>query len=292
MIRSSRHPASAWVTVILTVVAMTAFAANSIFCRLALKQEAIDALSFTTLRISSGAAALGIFLFFSATRKKEPAALTVKMASMLVTYALTFSLAYLSLPAGTGALILFGAVQTTMITAGVLGGERLSPVQWIGFLMAILGFIGLALPGLGAPPLQGALLMALAGMAWGFYSLMGKKVQHPSGATALNFIYAVPLVCLFQAGSLGMTSSAIHITPPGVLFAILSGTLASGAGYVTWYAALKSLSASKAAIVQLTVPVIAATGGLLFLGEPLSWRLVVCGMIILTGVGMAITSRQ
>lgn len=267
---------------------MVAFAANSIFCRFALEKSLIDALSFSSIRITSGAVVLWIIFIFSARQSKPPFKSSLKMASMLVLYAVSFSLAYLSLSTGTGALILFGAVQTSMIISGFIAGERLSLKQWTGLFMAVTGLICLVFPGITAPSVSGALLMGLAGMAWGLYSLMGKKAGNPVAATAFNFIYAVPMVLLIQL----LIHSPIHISLKGFIFAALSGSIASGAGYVIWYAALKHLSASRAAIIQLTVPVIAAVGGLIFLSENPSLRLILSGMIILSGVALAMVQKK
>lgn len=278
--------------ILATALAMAAFAANSIFCRLALKQNLIDAVSFSGIRITSGAVLLSAILLTGPARPRMPLKSTLKMAGMLVTYAVAFSCAYLSLSTGTGALILFGAVQATMIISGLIRGERLNLIQWTGTGLALGGFVCLVLPGLSAPPLAGSLLMALAGTAWGFYSLMGRRTNDPVAATAWNFIWAVPLVSVIQIIAILSNHAKPCHSAPGILYAVLSGALASGAGYVLWYTALRGLSAAKAAVVQLTVPVFAALGGLVFIGEPFSFRLAACGFLILTGVGMVMTARQ
>lgn len=272
-------------TVSLTAVAMLAFAANSVLCRLALQQEAIDAASFTVIRLLSGALALALLL---GARGLPPArAGNWRSAFALFAYAAAFSFAYVSLPTGVGALLLFAAVQATMILTGLLRGERLTMSQLVGLLLAFGGFIHLLLPGLSAPPLGGALLMVGAGIAWGVYSLRGRGTGNPLAATAGNFLRTVPMaigLAMLGVGSVNLQSS-------GVLYAVLSGALASGAGYAVWYAALRGLSATGAATVQLSVPVIAALGGVLLLGEVVTWRLVLASVAILGGVAIVLRGR-
>jgi drug/metabolite transporter (DMT)-like permease len=207
------------------------------------------------------------------------------MPMMLTTYALFFSYAYITLGAGTGALILFGAVQATMIFSGWLSGERMTILQFAGFFLAVSGLVYLVFPGLSAPSPYGACLMALAGIAWGIYSLLGRQSADPVSTTAFNFIYSIPIVLAARL----VVSFPIFFTVKGVAAAVVSGTLASGAGYVIWYAALNRLSSTRAAIVQLIVPVLAALGGLVFLSETFSLRLMTASAITLSGVGMALT---
>lgn len=206
---------------------------------------------------------------------------------MLLLYAVPFSFAYNSLATGTGALILFGAVQATMLASGLLGGERPPRLQWVGFTVAVLGLIYLVLPGLGAPEPRGAGLMALAGVGWGFYSVRGRTTADPLAATAGNFIRSVPIVLAFNLLSL----SEFHVTPAGGMLAVASGAIASGIGYAVWYAALRDLTATLAATVQLSVPAIAAAGGVVFLAEDVTPRLVFSSLLILGGVGMALTTK-
>jgi drug/metabolite transporter (DMT)-like permease len=275
-------------TALLTLLALIAFAANSIFARLALSDHSIDPASYTTVRLATGAATL--WLFVCLRRVAEPARSERVWASaaMLFLYAATFSFAYLSLSAGTGALILFAAVQITMIGVGLHGGERPSVLHWVGLSMAVAGLVYLVSPGIAAPPALGALLMGTAGVAWGVYSILGRAVSDPVSATAKNFLRAVPLtVVLSLIGFRSLTISA-----DGLIWAALSGSITSAMGYVIWYAALRGLTATLAATLQLSVPALAAFGGVVFLSEPVTLRLVLSAALILAGVGLAILSRN
>ena len=273
-------------TALLTLVAMVAFAANSVLCRLALQETAIDPASFTVIRLLSGAAMLALLL---GSRRQVPGrAGNWGSAFALFAYAAAFSFAYVSLPTGTGALLLFAAVQTTMILTGFARGERFNRPQAVGFGLALIGLVYLLLPGLSAPPLTGALLMMLAGVAWGVYSLRGRNTRDPLAATAGNFLRTVPMaigLALFGFGDV-----AIDIS--GAAYAVLSGALASGGGYAVWYAALRGLNATRAATVQLSVPVVAAFGGVLFLGEAVSLRLALASLAILGGVALVLLARH
>jgi drug/metabolite transporter (DMT)-like permease len=281
-------------TVALTVAAMIAFAANSILCRLALAQDSIDAASFTAIRLASGAVTLGLIL---AWRNGAASDLAVwkgrgswTSAVMLFAYAIAFSLAYRSLTAGTGALLLFGLVQLTMLLAAIATGERPPVAEWIGLALAIVGLVWLVLPGLSAPDPGGAVLMGTAGVAWGVYSLRGRRSRDAMGDTAGNFVRAMPLAgaALIASGAL----VASHVSPAGLGWALLSGAVTSGLGYVIWYAALRGLTAVRAAIVQLSVPVLAALGGVLFLREAITPRLLVAAALILGGIALAVWSRR
>lgn len=278
---------SALQTSLLTTLTMIAFASNSVLNRLALGQNTIDAASYTTIRLVSGAVAL--FVIASLQRKDEQPILRGSWisAAFLFLYAITFSFAYLSLTAGTGALILFGSVQITMIIAALSGGERPHMLEWIGLFLALGGLVYLVSPGLAAPSPLGSVLMTMAGIAWGFYSIRGRGSQNPLADTAGNFVYAVPMILLIRSVSL----SNIHVSTNGILLATLSGALASGVGYVIWYAALRGLTTIRAAIVQLSVPVIAAWSGVMFLAENVSIRLFVAGVSILGGIVLAVFSR-
>ena len=233
---------------LLTALAMTAFTANSILCRLALKDTGIDAATFTTIRLASGAAALTLLV--RARARRDTAEGNWPSAVALFAYAAAFSFAYASLPAATGALLLFGAVQATMIAAGLASGEALSVGQGAGLVLALAGLVGLLLPGLAAPPLVGSLLMIGAGIAWGLYSLRGRRVVDPSAATAGNFRRAT---CLALAASALTLPWAQH-DARGAALAVASGVLASGLGYIVWYAALPGLRATEASVAQLSVP--------------------------------------
>lgn len=285
--RSSGHPRLRGRTALLTAGAMVAFAANSVLCRLALGREAIDAASFATVRLVSGAAALGVTRFFVRGQGSSGTGGTWFEASMLFLYAVAFSFAYVSLSASAGALILFASVQTTMIFAGLRAGERPDVREWLGLLLALGGLVGLVLPGLTAPSPTGSVLMAVAGVAWGAYSLRGRRAVNPVTSTRDNFIRAVPLVLMVGLICL----PARHWSTEGLVLAVLSGAGASGLGYVIWYAALPDLTATRAAIVQLSVPVLAAVGGVLFLSESISMRLVSAAIAILGGVTLAALGR-
>lgn len=271
---------------VLTLLAMLAFAGNSLLCRAAFDATRIDAASFTTIRVVAGAIAL--WLIVRARSGKGEAAGSWASAAALFAYAAAFSFAYLSLTAATGALLLFGAVQATMIGVGLWRGERLRPWQLLGLACALGGLIGLLLPGISAPPLHGAALMLLAGIAWGVYSLRGKGAGDPLRATAGNFLRAVPLAA---ALSLAMLSSA-SIDPAGAALAVASGAVTSGIGYAIWYTALPGLKAASAATVQLSVPLITALGGMALLGEPLTLRLVFASIAILGGIALVIAEKR
>jgi len=274
-------------TLWLTLFAMMAFAANSLLCRLALGQDLIDAASFTTARVVSGAVVLTLIVL-PKWRARGRAPIEWRSAAMLFSYMIFFSFAYLSLSAGTGALILFGAVQLTMIIAALRGGERFRLLSWIGLMLAFLGLVYLVSPGLTAPDPTGAVLMAVAGIAWGFYSLLGRSAGDPLEATANNFIVAVPLAIVVSLLFVG----EIHSSSLGLALAIVSGAIASGIGYVVWYAALRGLTATRAATVQLSVPVIAALGGAALLSEQLTLRLILASVATLGGVWIVLAQRD
>jgi drug/metabolite transporter (DMT)-like permease len=271
---------------ILTTLTMCAFAGNSLICRAALKHTAIDPASFTSVRLISGAVAL--WLLVRLRRGAGAGQSNWRSALALFAYAAGFSFAYVSLPTGTGALLLFGAVQATMISYGIWRGERLLKLQIAGLGLALAGLVGLLLPGLSAPPLVGALLMLGAGVAWGIYSLRGKSAVDPTAVTAGNFLRAVPfavVLCLFKFNGLSMDTA-------GLGYAVLSGAVTSGVGYALWYSVLPALPATLAATVQLSVPVLAALSGVAFLGEPISLRLVLASIGILGGIALVVLEKQ
>jgi drug/metabolite transporter (DMT)-like permease len=268
---------------ILTLLALCAFAANSLLCRLALGAGAIDAATYASVRLLSGAAVLIPLAFRRAGR---PAG-SWPSAAMLFAYAVPFSFAYRTLSAGTGALVLFAAVQITMISAGLRSGERPGAVQWLGLLLAFSGLGYLVRPGLAAPSPAGAGLMAIAGIAWGAYSLRGRRAGKPLAETAGNFARASLLSVIVSGAAFG----SAHATPRGVILAAISGAIASGAGYAIWYAALPALTATRAATVQLAVPVLTAAAGVALLGERVTVRLVLASIAILGGVGLALAGR-
>ncbi len=273
-------------TILLTTVAMLAFAANSLLCRLALGHGLIDAASFTTVRAVSGALTLCLIVLLR-RRPRQRGTANWRSAAMLFIYMTFFSFAYRSLSAGTGALVLFGAVQLTMFIVALRDGEHFSMWSWAGLTAAILGLVYLVSPGLTAPDPLGAVLMAIAGTAWGFYSLLGRGSTDPLEATARNFVYAAPLAVIVSL----VFSSGFHITPNGLALAVASGALASGCGYVIWYAALAGLTGTRAATVQLTVPVIAAFGGIVLLSEQVTLRLLVASAATLGGVAIVVAQR-
>jgi len=275
-------------TAALTCLALVAFAANSLLGRLALGAGEIDPASYTSVRLLSGAATLWVIVGLSGRRNRTAHPRAWISAAMLFLYAICFSVAYLSLDAGIGALILFGAVQITMIVVGISEGKHPSAREWLGLLMAFGGLIYLVSPGLSAPAPLGSLLMFAAGVAWGLYTLRGRGGGDPVVGTATNFALAVPFALLVSLAWL----KGLNITARGAWLAVLSGGIASGLGYVIWYAALKGLTTTRAAIVQLSVPVLAAMGGVLVLGEALTLRLLLATATILGGVALAIFGRD
>lgn len=271
---------------ILTALTMTAFAGNSLLCRIALLATAIDAANFTLIRLASGAAMLWLITRLGRSGKTGRGNWPSSIA--LFIYASGFSFAYQSLPASTGALLLFGAVQATMIGYGIWVGERLTNLQIPGLLLALGGLFCLLWPGLAAPPLTGSLLMVGAGVGWGVYSLRGMGAGDPVTVTAGNFLRAV-----VPAAALSMLfQDHASLDSPGFWYAVSSGALASGLGYAVWYTVLPELKAVTAASVQLSVPVIAAIGGALFLHESISPRLVLASIAILGGIGLVIFAKH
>ena len=266
---------------------MLAFAGNSIICRLALRDGAIDPATFTSVRLLAGA--ITLLLVFAITRRDTSLRSQGSWLSALVLflYAIAFSYAYITLSAGAGALILFAFVQATMIALALWSGDRPGTTEWLGWLLAFAGVIWLVLPGVEAPPAGGALLMALSGIAWGVYSIRGRKESDALGSTTSNFLLSVVFVMALALA----TFAEAQISLRGVALAVVSGALTSGIGYVIWYAALDYLSAMQAALVQLSVPAIAALGGVLLLAEPVSMRLLVSSALVLGGISMALIHK-
>ncbi len=265
---------------------MVAFAGNSLLCRAALDGTDIDAASFTAVRLASGA--LCLWLIAAVLRPEKTGRGSWQSALALFAYAALFSFAYLSLSAATGALLLFGAVQATMIAYGLWRGERFRPLQLLGLILALAGLLALLMPGLSAPPLSGSLFMLAAGVAWGWYSLRGHSGGDPVRVTASNFALSVPLAAallLAMHGSLELDSG-------GIVLAVASGALASGVGYAIWYTVLPSLHSTTAATVQLSVPAIAAFGGVALLGETVTLRLILSSVAILGGIWFVIRERR
>lgn len=270
----------------MTSLAMIAFAGNSLLCRAALKETSLDPASFTLIRLTSGAAMLWLVTRLRAGAR--PGAGSWRSALALFAYAAGFSFAYVSLPAATGALLLFGAVQATMIGHGLWAGERFARLQLLGLALALGGLVGLLLPGLSAPPLVGSALMLAAGVAWGVYSLRGKGAGDPTRVTAGNFLRAAPIAAVVSL----VLASRITLDPTGAAYAVASGALASGVGYAIWYTALPALKATHAATVQLSVPVLAALGGIVLLGEPITLRLAVASVAILGGIALVLVEKR
>ncbi len=283
---------------LLTALAMLAFAGNSLLCRLALKNTSIDAASFTTVRMLSASAMLIVLLAFnqgergSAGFKADMRSGNWLSALALFAYAAAFSFAYMGLTAATGALLLFGAVQASMISYGLIQGERLRGWRLAGFLLAVGGLVALLLPGLSAPPVINALLMLLAGIAWGVYTLRGKGATNPLAMTSGNFFRTVPMTLAMSGVMAVALAGQFSLDAQGVVYAVLSGALTSGVGYAIWYKALPALKATAAATVQLSVPVIAALGGVVWLGEPLTGRMVAASCAILLGVALVLRPRS
>jgi drug/metabolite transporter (DMT)-like permease len=281
-------------TYLLGLIALVAFAANSVLCRIALHTTSIDPATFTTIRIISAAVFLSLLVLLRSVQASSSANSLTKQQSLrylwqqgtwsgmlaLFAYAALFSFAYIELTAATGALILFGWVQFTMLVVGFYQGARFTLWQWLGFILAVVGILALFLPSATQPDLWSAILMAGAGIAWGIYSLLGKGVKQPLLMTQGNFLKSVPLtlllsIALFSSWSIDMS---------GVLLALGSGILASGVGYAVWYAVLPNIQATEAATMQLSVPVIATIGGVVLLDEPLTLVFVLAACAILGGI--------
>lgn len=274
--------------VLSTALALIAFAGNSVLCRLALGGERIDAASFTAIRLLSGIVVLLLIVSLSQRKGTQVSRGSWKAALFLFLYAITFSYAYMTLDTGTGALILFGAVQVSMMLISFLSGDRFHPVEWLGLIMAFTGFVYLMLPGVSAPSFTGFILMSVAGIAWGAYTLLGRGAENPLSVTNDNFLRTLPFTLILLA----LTLNTQHLSYQGVLLAVLSGGVMSGIGYALWYMALSGLSAIRAAILQLLVPIIAALGGILFAGETLSGRLVLSSLMILGGIWVVILGKR
>jgi drug/metabolite transporter (DMT)-like permease len=266
----------------LILLAMLAFAGNSLLCRAALLYTAIDPASFTTLRLLSGA--LTLWLIVRLRHVKEEGEGNWLSGLMLFVYAGAFSFAYVSLPAAVGALLLFGSVQVTMIAAGLWKGERMRPLQIGGFVMAFAGLMTLLLPGLASPSLRGSFFMIAAGAAWGMYSLRGRGKGNPTRVTAGNFLRALP----FALGASLLLHSAYSMDNAGLIYALISGALTSGIGYAVWYTVLPALKATEAATIQMSVPIIAAVVGVILLGEVISIRLVFASIAVLGGIALVV----
>lgn len=274
-------------TSLLSCLALIAFAANSVLCRLALGTDAIDAASFTSIRLLSGAITLVIILSIVGNNQAVASKGSWIASFTLFVYAVSFSYAYLSVDTGTGALILFGAVQITMILLSLFSGTRLSIIEWAGVITAFSGFIYLILPSITTPSLSGFVLMTVAGIAWGLYTLKGRGSKNPLMDTTYNFLRTLPFVVLLAL----FTMQNTNYSTDGIILALLSGGITSGLGYTIWYIALGGLSSTQAAVIQLSVPVLAALGGVLFVSESITSRLIISAVIVLGGILMVILAK-
>ena len=275
-------------TLLLTCVAMLCFAANSLLCRLALAPGLIDPASFTSVRVAAACAMLILVVWLKLRRLPRLRDAKPRSIAALFGYLVFFSFAYVRLDAGTGALILFGAVQLTMFAIALSEREPFPPLAWLGLTIAIGGLFWLLLPGASAPDPLGALLMALSGLCWGLFSLLARGASDPVENNATNFLGCLPPVLLLNLAFAG----ELHLSPHGLALAIASGAIASGLGYVIWYVALAGLPATRAATVQLSVPAIAAIGGVILLSEPVTLRLVIASIAMLGGIAIVLAQRS
>ena len=272
----------------LTMVAMVAFAANSLLCRAALKQTELDAASFTSIRLLSGVMILWLVVSLRNKKDSQVGQGNWLSALALFVYVSGFSFAYISLETGVGALLLFGSVQATMIGYGFYTGERLNKLQSLGLILAIAGIVGLLSPGLSAPPIAGSVVMIIAGIGWGAYSIRGKGAGDPTLISAGNFLRTVPFVVILTV----LTLSSQSLDWVGVGYAVASGAIASGLGYAIWYSVLPTLKSTTASTVQLSVPVIAAIAGILFLSEPITLRFALASIALLGGIALVIVEKR
>jgi drug/metabolite transporter (DMT)-like permease len=284
----ARREAAGRQIALLTTLAMICFAGNSLLCRLALRGGAIDASSFTAVRLGSAALVMAVLAHLGSRERSHAGSWISALA--LFGYAIAFSLAYVQIGAGLGALLLFGAVQLTMIGWGLARGERPGRAEWSGLALAMVGLLLLTNPSVSGSPLGGMGLMLLAGVGWGTYSLRGRRATDPLRTTAANFVRTVPLVLVLVG--ISFLVERPHLSATGVIAGVASGAITSGIGYAIWYRALSGLSALQAATVQLTVPVIAALGGVAFLGERITLRLLGAGALVLGGIAVVIFSRS
>jgi len=274
-------------TCIFTGLALIAFAANSVLCRLALGNGAIDAASFTGIRLLSGAIVLCFILVIKRNNQGEPSKGSWTASFMLFLYAIAFSYAYLSVDTGTGALILFGSVQISMIFLSFISGTRLHTTEWAGVIIAFSGLIYLILPSITTPSINGFMLMTISGISWGIYTLRGRNSKNPLMDTAYNFLRTTPFVVLLAA----FTLENVNYSTEGIVLALLSGGITSGIGYTIWYIALRGLTSTQAAVIQLSVPIIAAIGGVLFVSEVITPRLIISTAIVLGGILLVVLGK-
>jgi len=274
-------------TSLLTVLALIAFAANSVLCRLALGNESIDASSFTGIRLLAGAITLLILLSLQGGNKAATSKGSWTASFTLFLYAIMFSYAYLSLDTGTGALILFGSVQITMIILSLMSGTRLHLIEWSGVLLAFTGFVYLIFPNITTPSINGFIMMTVSGISWGIYTLKGRNSKNPLMDTTYNFVRSIPFVVILAA----LTMHNASYSSEGIILALVSGAITSGVGYTIWYIALGGLSSTQAAVIQLSVPVIAAIGGVIFVSEVITIRLIISATVVLSGILMVVLGK-
>ncbi|AAZ25618.1 DMT family transporter [Colwellia psychrerythraea] len=277
--------------ILITLLSLSAFAANSLITRFALEKTAIDEASFIMLRVVSGALFLWLFLAIKKGKKIAQGG-TWFAAFALFIYAVSFTYGYGLIAAGTGALLLFGSVQITMTVAGYREGERLNVIQLVGFVLAIVGLVILMLPGISAPSFMGAFLMCISGIAWSIYTLQGRGASSPAASTAGNFIKAAPMATLLWLIVYLFTNNTIDLANTGVIYALLSGIVTSGIGYIIWYSVLPELKATQAAIVQLSVPLLVTLAGALLLNEVITLRVIFASITILIGTILVLTFKR
>ncbi len=277
--------------ILITLLSLSAFAANSLITRFALEETAIDEASFIMLRVVSGALFLWLFLAIKKDKKIVQGG-TWFAAFALFIYAVSFTYGYGLIAAGTGALLLFGSVQITMTVAGYREGERLNVIQLVGFVLALAGLVILMLPGISAPSFMGAFLMCISGIAWSIYTLQGRGASSPAASTAGNFIKAAPMAILLWLIVYLSTNNTIDLANIGVIYALLSGIVTSGIGYIIWYSVLPELKATQAAIVQLSVPLLVTLAGALLLNEAITLRIIIASMTILIGTILVLTFKR
>jgi len=276
--------------ILITFLSLSAFAANSLITRYALEQTAIDEASFIMLRVVSGALFLWLFLAIKKDKKIVQGG-TWSAAFALFIYAVSFTYGYGLIAAGTGALLLFGSVQITMTVAGYREGERLKVIQLVGFILALAGLVILMLPGISAPSFIGAFLMCISGIAWSIYTLQGRGASNPAASTAGNFIKAAPMATLLWLIVYLSTKNTIDLANTGVIYALISGIVTSGIGYIIWYSVLPELKATQAAIVQLSVPLLVTLAGALLLNEVITLRIILASLAILTGTILVLSFK-
>ena len=277
--------------ILITLLSLSAFAANSLITRFALEKTAIDEASFIMLRVVSGALFLWLYLTFKKNNKAYKAGTWLAALSLFI-YAVSFTYGYGLIAAGTGALLLFGSVQITMTIAGYREGERLNVIQLVGFVLALAGLVILMLPGISAPSFMGAFLMCVSGVAWSIYTLQGRGASNPAASTAGNFIKAAPMAILLWFIVYLSTNNTINLANIGVAYALLSGIVTSGIGYIIWYSVLPELKATQAAIVQLSVPLLVTLAGALLLNETITMRVVFASITILIGTILVLTFKK